>query len=284
VRHHQPSRTARRVALRRAAHQILDAPLVLDDPIALRLLDPEDAAALQADPQQAERTPLDRPLRAFLVARSRYAEDQLALAVQRGIRQYVILGAGLDTFAHRSPYPQGLLRVFEVDHPSTQAWKRERLAEAGLPHSPDLVLAPVNFETQTLEDGLRTAGWDARQPTFFSWLGVTVYLTEDAVLRTLRFIASAPPGSEVVFDYGISPSLLNSREHWVFEAMAERVAAAGEPWRAFFDPSVLAGTLKTMGFGEVQDLAGEEINALYFQGRTDGLRVGTLAHLMRARV
>jgi len=90
----------------------------------------------------------------------------LALAVERGIRQYVILGAGLDTFAHRSPYPQGLLRVFEVDHPSTQAWKRERLAEAGLPHSPDLVLAPVNFETQTLEDGLRTAGWDALQPTF----------------------------------------------------------------------------------------------------------------------
>jgi len=284
VRHHHPSRTAHRVALRRAAHQILDVPLILEDPIALRLLDPEDAAVLQADPQQAERTPLDRPLRAFLVARSRYAEDQLARAVERGVRQYVILGAGLDTFAHRSPYPPGLLRVFEVDHPSTQAWKRERLAEAGLPHSPDLVLAPVNFETQTLEDGLRKAGWDAHRPTFFSWLGVTVYLTEEAVLRTLRFIASSPAGSEVVFDYGISPSLLNSREHWVFEAMAERVAAAGEPWRAFFDPSALAETLRTMGFGEVQDLAGEEINALYFQGRTDGLRVGTLAHLMRARV
>jgi len=284
VRHHQPSRTARRVALRRAAHQILDVPLVFEDPVALRLLDPEDAAALRADPQQVERTPLDRPLRAFLVARSRYAEDELALAVERGVRQYVILGAGLDTFACRSPYPEGLLRIFEVDHPATQVWKRERLAAAGLTLSPDLVLAPVDFEKQTLADGLRSAGWDALRPTFFSWLGVTVYLTEDAVLRTLRFIASAPAGSEVVFDYGISPSLLNSREHWVFEAMAQRVAAAGEPWRAFFDPSRLAETLRTMGFGQVEDLGGEEINARYFQGRADGLRVGTLAHLMMARV
>ncbi|HSS47389.1 MAG TPA: class I SAM-dependent methyltransferase [Thermoanaerobaculia bacterium] len=284
MRHHQPSKTARRVALRRAAHQILDAPLILEDPFALRLLDPEDAAALQADPLQVERTPLDRILRAFLVARSRYAEDELALAVQRGIRQYVILGAGLDTFACRSPYPEGLLRVFEVDHPATQAWKRERLAEAGLTLSPDLVLAPMDFETQTLADGLRSAGWDNLRPTFFSWLGVTLYLTEDAVLRTLRFIASAPAGSEVVFDYGISPSLLNSKEHWVFESMSQRVAAAGEPWRAFFDPSLLAGTLRTMGFGHVKDLGAEEINARYFQNRTDGLQVGTLAHFMRARV
>jgi methyltransferase (TIGR00027 family) len=258
--------------------------LVLEDPVALRLLDPEDAAMLQADPQQAERTPLERALRAFLVARSRYAEDELALAVQRGIRQYVILGAGLDTFACRSPYPEGLLRMFEVDHPATQAWKRERLAAAGLPLSPDLVLAPVDFERQTLADGLRSAGWDAHRPTFFSWLGVTPYLTEDAVLRTLSFIASTPSGSEVVFDYGISPSLLNSRERWVFEAMAQRVAAAGEPWRAFFDPALLAGKLREIGFGQVEDLGSDEINTRYFQGRSDGLQVGTLAHLMTAWV
>jgi len=277
------STTAQRVALRRAAHQLLDDPRVFEDPVALRMAGLESAASLLADPGQSEGTPLSRYLRAFMAARSRYAEDQLALAVGEGIRQYVILGAGLDTFAYRNPYPDGMLRVFEVDHPATQAWKRTRLAEAGIPIPPDLTFASVDFETQTLAEGLRRAGHDAGEPTFFSWLGVTPYLTVETVFATLRFIASAA-GSRIVFDYAIPPSSLTPLQRRVFDALAQRVAMAGEPWQAFFDPPSLAEELRRMGFNQVEDVGPEAMNARYFSGRTDGLRVGSLAHMMDARV
>ena len=133
---------------------------------------------------------------------------ELALGVRGAVCQYVILGAGLDTFAYRNPYPQGTLHVFEVDQPATQTWKRARLDEMGMTPPGDLTFAPVDFETRTLADGLRGAGYDPGKGTFFSWLGVTEYLTTEAVMTTLRFIASASKGSGIVFDYMISPSLL----------------------------------------------------------------------------
>jgi methyltransferase (TIGR00027 family) len=284
MQENRPSTTAQRVAVRRAAHQLLDEPKVFDDPVALRILGGERAEALQADPRRSEATPLSSYLRAFMAARSRYAEDELVLGVRRGVRQYVILGAGLDTFAYRNPYPEGTLHVFEVDHPATQAWKRARLEEVGINPPPDLTFAAVDFEAQTLADGLLKAGYDPSQCTFFSWLGVTPYLTTDAVLATLRWIASAPSGSAVVFDYAISPSLLTAAQRWVFDALAQRVAAAGEPWQGFFEPAVLMRDLQAMGFAHVEDLGPEEINARYFKDRPDGLRVGSLAHLMNARV
>jgi len=284
LRENRPSVTAQRVALRRAAHQILDDPRVFDDPVAPRIVGRESAAALEADPHRGEATPLAPYLRAFMAARSRIAEDELALRVQRGARQYVILGAGLDTFAYRNPYPQGTLRVFEVDYPATQAWKRKRLAEVGIPLPPDLTFAPVDFETQTLADGLHAAGFDSAGSTFFSWLGVIPYLMPETVLATLRLLASSPPESGVVFDYGISPSLLNPVQLRVFDALAQRVAAAGEPWQAFFEPARLAEDLRSMGFSDVEDLGPAEINNRYFKDRADGLCVGSLAHVMRARV
>jgi methyltransferase (TIGR00027 family) len=280
----RPSATAQRVALRRAAHQILDKPKVFDDPLALRIVGQESALALQTDPYQSEATRLSPYLRAFMAARSRYAEDELALAVGRGVRQYVILGAGFDTFVYRNPYPEGALRVFEVDHPATQAWKRARLEEVGLPLPVDLTFAPVDFERQTLADGLRDVGYDPSLSAFFSWLGVTPYLTTEEVITTLRFIASAPIGSGVVFDYAILPSLLTPDQRLVFDALANRVASAGEPWRTFFDPVELTKDLRAMGFGHVEDIGPAEINARYFKDRADGLRVGSLSHLMNARV
>src|SRR5262249_7097362 len=159
---------------------------------------------------QSGATRVSTHLRAFIAARSRYAEDELALAVKRGVRQYVILGAGLDTFAYRNPYPESALSVFEVDHPATQAWKRARLKEAGIPLPIDLTFAPVDFEEQTLAGGLRDAGYDPSLSAFFSWLGVTPYLTIEGMMATLRFIASAPIGSGGVFDYVTSPSLLTA--------------------------------------------------------------------------
>jgi methyltransferase (TIGR00027 family) len=284
MKENRPSVTAQRVAMRRAAHQLLDDPKVFDDPIALRIIGRESASVLQADPHQFEATPLSPYLRAFVAARSRYAEDELNLGVRRGIRQYVILGAGLDTFAYRNPYPEGVLHVFEVDHPTTQTWKRARLEEVGIRFQGDLMFAPVDFETQTLEEGLRSAGYDPDKGTFFSWLGVTEYLMTEVVMATLRFIASAPVGSGVVFDYMISPSLLTSGRRSRLDALSRRVASAGEPWQAFFDPEVLTKDLRSMGFGYVEDKGPKEINAMYFKNRKDGLRVGSLSHLMNAQV
>jgi len=280
----QPSATAERVAIQRAVHQLMDEPKIFDDPFALRIVGREGLSELQSDPYQSEATRLSLYLRALVAARSRYAEGQLAIAVERGVRQYVILGAGLDTFAYRSPYPERALRVFEVDHPATQAWKRARLKEVGIPLPIDLTFAPVDFEKQTLADGLRGAGYDPSLSAFFSWLGVTPYLTIEAVMTTLRFIASAPKGSGVVFDYATSPSSLSPAQRLVIDAMASRVAAAGEPWRTFFDPAKLMEDLLAMGFRHAGDIGPEEINARYFKDRTDGLRVGSLAHMMNAQV
>ena len=277
------SATAQRVAIQRATHQLLDDPKVFDDPIALHIIGKESASALQADPQQFGNTRLSPYLRAFVAARSRWAEDELALGIRRGVRQYVILGAGLDTFAYRNPHPQGLLHVFEVDHPTTQAWKRTRLDEVGIALPDDLTFAPVDFETQTLEEGLRAVGYDQGRSTFFSWLGVTEYLTAEAVMATLRFIASAPMGSAVVFDYMLSPSLLTPAQRFRFDVLAQRVALAGEPWQTFFDPGLLLSELRAMGFGCVEDKGPEEINTRYFKNRKDGLRVGSLSHVMIAQ-
>lgn len=284
MRESPPSTTALRVAMKRAAHQLLDHPRIFEDPLALKIIGKERAAALQAEPRHYESGQLSPYLRAFVAARSRYAEDELALAVARGVRQYVILGAGLDTFAYRNPYPRGMLRVFEVDHPAVQTWKRACLQEAGIPLPEDLRFAPVDFETRTLTEGLSDAGYDSGRSTFFSWLGVTEYLTTEAVMTTLRFIASAPKGSTVVFDYMLAPSLLNPAQRSHFEALAQRVASVGEPWQTFFDPVVLTRDLRAMGFRSVEDVSPEEINARYFKDRRDGLRVGTLSHLMKAQV
>lgn len=274
----RPSTTALRVAMCRAAHQIADNPKVFSDPLALRILGIDNARNL---PEQAK---LSDGLRAFLAARCRYAEDELHAAVRRGVRQYVVMGAGLDTFAYRQSYPEDMLHVFEVDYPATQIWKRELLEKAAIPIPESLTFSPTDFEKQTLEQGLRQTGFDTGKSTFFSWLGVTPYLTESAIMSTLQFVASMPKGSGIVFDYTVSPSLLNPNQQKAFAALADRVALAGEPFQSFFDPALLRKTLTEMGFGEIEDLAPEEINARYFDKRSDGLRVSGFAHFMNAQV
>ncbi|MGH7786599.1 MAG: class I SAM-dependent methyltransferase [Candidatus Binatia bacterium] len=279
----RPSQTALRVAIRRAAHQRLDDPRVFEDPIALRIVGAEGAAALRAAPGSAVESRLAPYLRASMAARSRYAEDQLALAVRRGVGQYVILGAGLDTFGYRNPHGAAL-RVFEVDHPATQAWKRVRLQEAAIAIPPQLTFAPVDFERQSVSEGLRAVSYDAHQPAFFAWLGVTPYLSEAAVLQTLGWIATAPVGSGVVFDYALAPDLLDATRRRAFDLLAAHVAAAGEPWQTFFEPTRLRRELAVMGFVQIDDLGPDEINARYFAGRADGLRVGGLGRLVCAIV
>ena len=275
------SRTARRVAIRRAAHQLLDHPRVLDDPLALRIIGAEAAEELRSNPK--EHHAFSRAFRAFMAARSRYAEDELACAVARGVRQYVVLGAGLDTFAYRNPHAG--LRVFEVDHPATQAWKREQLQEAGISVPAALTFVPIDFERQTLAEGLRLAGFDLSASAFFSWLGVTPYLTRDACMTTLSFVAKMPAGSGVVFDFAVDPALLNAGQRQALDALSERVARYGEPFQLFFDPERLREELKGMGFQRTEFLQGKELNARYFKDRDDGLLVrGGLGHLMGAWV
>lgn len=276
------SHTALRVAMRRAAHQLADEPKVLDDPIALKVLGPRALARLQGGEGTGDDR-LSRALRAFMAARSRYAEDELEQALARGVAQYVVLGAGLDTFAYRNPHAAGSLRVFEVDYPATQEWKRRQLAAAEIAIPPSVTFAPVDFERQTLAEGLRDAGFDREKPAFFSWLGVTMYLTGEAIDATLRFVASLPPGGGIVFDYAVTRESLGFAEGMALDALAKRVEAAGEPFRTFFDPQALEERLMRIGFRSVEDLGADEINARYFKDRADGLRVmGNLGRLIGA--
>lgn len=271
-----------RVAMRRAIHQLVDHPKVLDDPLALRILGEQTASELRANPLGFER-PGTQGLRAFVVARSRFAEDQLALAIGRGARQCVVLGAGLDTFAYRNPFPN--IRVIEVDHPATQAWKRELLASSRIAIPTSVSYVAVDFAKQTLADELSRSEFQSKEPSFFSWLGVVPYLERDAALGTLQWIASLPAGTAVVFDYGVSPSSLNALERTALAALSARVARAGEPFRLFFEPEELATTLQSLGFHQLEDLKGAEINARYFGNRGDGFEIqGNAGHLICTQV
>jgi methyltransferase (TIGR00027 family) len=277
----RPSTTAERVALSRAAHQVRDLPPVFEDPLAVPMATAGSGAEGVARLREIADGTVARGLRAFVAARSRFAEEELAEAVRAGVGQYVVLGAGLDTFAYRNPYPG--LRAFEVDHPATQAWKRERLARAAIPIPESLSFAPLDFEREALADALGRAGLRLGAPAFFSWLGVTPYLTPEAIGATFEFVArTVAPGSGIVFDYGVVPSWRSLRQRLAFQAVAARVAAAGEPWRTFFEPPVLASQLRAAGFTRVRDVGPAEINQRYFDGRVDGLRVGDVGHLVSA--
>jgi methyltransferase (TIGR00027 family) len=261
-----PSRTALRVALRRAAHQIYDTrPLVFSDPLAVRILGGErgeHAEALRKTVYKLHK-PHSVALRAFLVARSRYAEDNLALALDRGVTQYVLLGAGLDTFAYRNPYPH--LNVFEVDHPATQAWKQELLASSAIDAPSSLTFVPVDFEHQNLPDRLLASGFDPTRPAFFAWLGVVPYLTLEAFRSTVAFLAAQPSGSGVVLDYGLPHAVLPPLEQLARDSMSSRVRQAGEPFQLFFTPAEIAAEFAA--FARLEDLGTPELNARYFPNR-----------------
>lgn len=266
----EPSRTALAAAAHRATHQIADAPLVFEDPLATAVLGP--------DWRPAEELLGRRPMRAFICARSRVAEDALAAAVERGVTQYLLLGAGLDTFAWRNPHHA--LRVFEADHPDTQTWKRAQLANLGAPER--LAFVGVDMEREPLLPALVSGGFDPDQRLFVSWLGVTPYLESATVIETLETLASLPAGVEVVFDYGPPPQSLTGWLRIAYEKRAAKVAALGEPWLSSFDPRNLIDGLAQLGFSQIEDLGPAELNARYFDGREDGLRI-LAGRVLRAR-
>ena len=271
------SRTALGAAGHRAAHQVLERGFIFSDPLALRIMGPEAEAAID----EARREPSRRGLRLFIAARTRFAEDFWQAAVARGVSQLVVLGAGLDTYAYRTNLLDRL-RVFEVDYPATQAWKRERLAEASIAIPDALTFAPVDFERESLAEGLAAAGFDPARQSFFTWLGVVPYLTEQAVFATLGFIASLPGGAHVVFDYANPPDAIAEPERRAaHEALAARVAAAGEVFKSYFDTDALAARLRALGFRAIEDLGPADIAARYFPGRAGAASVGG-GHILRA--
>lgn len=277
----EASRSALMVAMLRAAHQLLDQPPLFDDPLALSILGPEHGAQVRADPLQFD-TGMRRMVRMAMAVRSRLAEDELAQAVARGVTQYVVLGAGLDSYGWR-PHPPGL-QVFEVDHPATQAWKRGLLRQAGLATPENVHFVPVDFERDRLADALQAAGCRLDRPVFFSWLGVTLYLTREAIFDTLSMVAGLPTGSAIVFDYGVTPALLSAVEQWGVSQFVRKYAAEGEPWISFFAPEVLTAELRVLGFTDVRNFGPRELAARYLAGRSNATRFGGATCLMLAIV
>ncbi len=246
-----------------------EEPLVFRDPYALRLLDPEAVEELKRTPQ-SERKPFSAAMRSWVVSRARVAEDVLANAVREAdVAQYLILGAGLDTFALRNPYPG--LQAFEVDYPATQAWKRERLAEAGLSLPGSAHLVAVDFETQSLEAQLAYAGFRFTKRTVTAWLGVSMYLTGDAFAATAAMLGRLPSGSSAVFDYMQPREVLPPVEQQMYDSLAARVAQAGEPFQLFFTPSTLAAELARYNLAVAEDMSSTVLNERLFSGRADGL-------------
>lgn len=282
----QPSRTAENAAIMRALHQALPPEArVFNDPLAIRMVIP-DGDAFRSRVALLERMPASLRARfTHYLLRARYAEDCLADAVQhRGLGQFVILGGGLDTFPYRQPGWAGTLRVFEVDHPATQAWKRQRLQQARIAEPGNLQFVSVDFVDTTLEVGLSQAGFLDTVPTFFSMLGVSQYLTLADLDRTFGFVRGMASGSEIVFTIAVPDDMLQPDEVEFVAALTKRFAEIGEPWHTRVRPETFAARLNDMGFSAVTYMMPEEANIRYFSNRTDMLRASEQELVMRAIV
>jgi methyltransferase (TIGR00027 family) len=292
----KPSATALICAMVRAAHLLWDQPpKIFEDTLAQQLSGCESEAALktQLDKLDAEiaRTTnpdfaltLRRSVTNAVVTRSRYLEDEVDEAVRQGVSQYVILGAGLDSFAYRRPELAKVLDIFEVDHPATQAWKRARLRAAGVELPANLNRVPVDFEKESLIENLRMSGYRTGARGLFSWLGVTMYLSTEAIFGTLRAVAALAPGTEIIFEYNLPKELVDEGTQKILAAATTATQARGESQGTSFEPAKLAEQVRKIGFAEVSDFGPDDAAARYFNDRTDGLRPSAANHYMRARV
>ncbi len=274
----EPSRTAQMIARQRAAHQVLDHGAILNDPFAMKILREDEKDVLQF----ANQHPLASIGRLITAARSRIAEDALSRAVEGGVRQVVILGAGLDTFALRNPHSALEIRIYEVDHPATQAWKIERLAEAQIALPPWLVFVPVDFERDDVGEKLTAQGFLESSPAFFTWLGVVPYLTQDAIGSTLDYMASIQ-NSEVVFDYMEPPQASSDEVRQLEKERAGQLERIEERSDSRFQPAGMVATLRAHGFSAIEDISFQEI-ASRFGRAVQGLAPGHLGvHVVHAR-
>jgi methyltransferase (TIGR00027 family) len=265
------SSTALGTLYMRAAHRLFDAPpWILDDPVALLLLGEAAVPQLKAA-EEHYRTTEQRALRAHVVLRSRFAEDRLAAAVRRGITQYIILGAGFDTYAFRQPAWAQTLKIFEVDQPATQAMKQSQLAKAGIATPSNLSFVSIDFEHESLCDGLLRQGVSLNEPTFFSWLGVTMYLKEKAIDAALKSVAQFPIRSEIVFTFTPPPQTMTGAAIDFHSSLAGLVAGVGEPFLSYFTTEAIEAKLRSAGFTSVRFLTPTEAEEKYFSQRPPDL-------------
>ena len=273
----QASSTAGDAAGARALHVLFESPVIFDDPYALDFASP-----------RFQKIATNRLLRFFIMrfvfsrirpvagqvlARARYAEDLLRDAIDQGVEQYVIVGAGYDSFALRHPELEGKIRIYEIDHPDTQASKLQKLKTLGLATPSMVEYVPVDFESEAISDGLARSNFRTDAPAFFSWLGTVPYLSQEAVESTLRAIAGeAAPGSQIVFDYMLPEHRIPSGELRTTRALRRFTEQRGEPLIGEIDPAELPDLLARLGWTLQQDLGLEAQPQRYFQNRTDGLR------------
>jgi methyltransferase (TIGR00027 family) len=265
----EPDNTAVRTALWRALHLKLDAPPhVFEDEIGLKLVAPADGWMDRPD-----MSPFTRPFRASILARARFVEDLVLEQVARGVGQYVILGAGLDTFSQRRSKLASKLRVFEIDQPGPQEWKRKRLIDLGLGVPPFLQLVPVNFEAgNAWWERLAESGFDTTRSAVVASTGVSMYLTREAIMETLRQVAVLATGSTFVMSFMLPIELLDPGIRPGVERAAEGARASGTPFISFFTPTEILALARDAGFKEVQHISADLLAQRYFAARTDGLR------------
>jgi methyltransferase (TIGR00027 family) len=276
------SRTVDIPAIMRALHQTIDGdPKILLDPIAPRLIGGDDDHRWLAPLLDH---PFAKQWRAGFALRARYAEDCLAEGVRRGVTQYVILGAGLDTFAYRQPSWGGSLRIYEVDDPITQQWKGDRLRRADVAIPSNLTFVPIDFERVSIPDTLASTGFASDARTLCSWMGVTQYLTPHALETTFQFVLSLPRSSEIVFSFILPQDTVSGVEAEALVIAAQRAAEVGEPWLTRLHADELRSKLRTMGFSQIVHLKPEEARERYFGNRHDGLTERRGEQLMRAIV
>jgi methyltransferase (TIGR00027 family) len=263
-----PDSTAVRVALWRALHSQIDpAPHVFEDEVGLRLVAPDESWRRRPDMDSN----FTKPFRASIVARARFIEDLVFEQVERGVGQYVILGAGLDTFAQRRPEMGSRLKVFEIDRPGPQAWKRERLVELGLGVPDWLRLVPVDFEAGAWWKQLTAAGFDTGRPAVVASTGVSMYLSKDAVASTLRQVAALAPGSTLAMTFLLPIELADPVVRPGLDRAEKGAQASGTPFISFFTPAQMLALAREAGFSEVRHVSAAALTDLYFAGRTDGL-------------
>lgn len=280
----QASRTIYRVAVLRAAHQILDeSPRIFEDPIAVGLTPDASEAQIRAAAGDI-RQPLQSRLRSMTLLRSRFVEDELAVAVARGVRQYTILGAGLDTYPWRQPVAARALRIFHTDHPATMAVTDEVFRKRGLTHSSNLVRAGLDLEAPALGARLAAMGFDGGAPAFFSMLGLMQYLSHGALDAIFELVAALPRGSAVAFSFNPPDSHLADGELEEARRSQSRGRSLGEPWLSRPAPAELMVKLGALGFGRVFHLAPELAQRRYFGSRSDGLAAPIFEQLMIAEV
>ena len=277
-----PSSTAAGAAMQRATHLVIDGePKVLVDEYAIRFLDDRQRARVESNDSVLQ-APHVRASRAHILGRSAFTEDELRRAIAQGCRQYVLLGAGYDSSPARLAGDLSGVVVFEVDHPDTQAAKRAVLREGEWPSNVRFVA--VDFERDALHTRLQQAGWDAASPTFWSWLGVAMYLSDDAVMSTLRFVSAGATGTTIVMNFTIHDDEVTAEDLALRRIGAQGVARQGEPWINFYRPAKLVERVRALSYSTVESVPPEVFRSRYFDNRADGLTWSSLTGTLVARV